>query len=68
METRDLIVALGRDAKAKAPSPAAVLAGAGLAAIVFAYVLFAVLIGPRPDIAAAAVTPRFLFKFVVTLA
>jgi hypothetical protein len=68
METSDLIEALGKDAKAKAASLAAVLTGAGLAAIIVAFVLFAVLIGPRPDLAAAAGTPRFLFKFVVTLA
>ena len=30
--------------------------------------IFFMAIGPRPDIAAAAETPRFLFKFVVTLA
>ena len=68
METSDLIEALGKDAKAKAASLAAVLTGAGLAAIIVAFALFAVLIGPRPDLAAAAGTPRFLFKFVVTLA
>jgi len=68
MDTHDLIKALGKDALAKAPAPATVLAGAGLAAILLAVALFAVLIGPRPDIAAAAETSRFLFKFVVTLA
>ena len=35
--------------------------------IIAAFVFFAA-IGPRPDIATAATTPRFLFKFVVTLA
>lgn len=68
MKTRELIETLGRDAKAKTPAPAAVLLGAGLAAIVLAAVLFALLIGPRPDIAAAAATPRFLLKFAVTAA
>ena len=41
----------------------AIVAAAAVAAIVF----YAA-IGPRPDITAAAETPRFLFKFVVTLA
>ena len=35
-------------------------------AIVVAAIVFASAIGPRPDIAAAAGTMRFLFKFVVT--
>ena len=38
----------------------------GLAIALAAAVFFA-LLGPRPDIAAAAETPRFLFKFVVTI-
>jgi len=37
-------------------------AGAGAAAI-----LFAILLGPRPDIATVAMDPRFLLKFAVTL-
>lgn len=40
---------------------------AGAAAVVAALVFFGTL-GPRPDIAEAAGTLRFLFKFVVTLA
>ena len=39
---------------------------AGLAILLAAAVFFATL-GLRPDIAAAAETPRFLFKFVVTI-
>ena len=29
--------------------------------------VFIAVLGPRPDIAAAAETPRFLFKFVITV-
>ena len=47
--------------------PAVLGAAYALAALVAALV-FLGLLGPRPDIAAAAETPRFLFKFVVTLA
>ena len=36
-------------------------------AIVVAAAIFFAVIGPRADIAAAAETVRFLFKFVVTL-
>jgi hypothetical protein len=39
---------------------------AGLAIALAAAVFFAML-GPRPDLAAAAETPRFLFKFLVTI-
>ena len=38
------------------------------AAVIVAAIVFVAAIGPRPDIAAAAATPRFLFKFVVTIA
>jgi hypothetical protein len=43
------------------------LAAAVLLAIVVAAIVFAAAIGPRADIAAAAETMRFLFKFVVTI-
>ena len=35
--------------------------------LVFAFALFMEILGPRPDIAAAVHSPRFLFKFAVTL-
>lgn len=41
---------------------------AGTAAVAIAAVVFFATIGPRPDFAAAAETPRFLFKFVVAAA
>lgn len=67
METDRLIAALAADG-ATPVSPMrtswllALIAGAALAAIAFL-----AFIGPRPDIAQAAQTMRFLFKFVVTL-
>lgn len=48
------------------PLPAAWWAAAGLAIALSAAAFFAML-GPRPDIATAAETYRFLFKFVITI-
>ena len=67
MKTNDLITALVADRGARPMKPrdavmAAVAAGAAIAAILFFSIL-----GSRPDIATAAETYRFLFKFVVTL-
>jgi hypothetical protein len=68
METNELIRALAADARLRTASSSSVWWGAiGLASTLAAVVFFAAL-GPRPDIAAAAETPRFLFKFVVTAA
>jgi len=68
MKTDDLIRALGADAgPAPMPQRSAWWLATGIAALVAAAVFFAVL-GPRPDIAEAMHTPRFLFKFVFTLA
>jgi hypothetical protein len=68
MDTERLIHALAADGG----RPAAPMGRAWLAAIaasiLVAAIVFFLAIGPRPDIAAAAGTPRFLFKFVVTLA
>jgi hypothetical protein len=66
METDGLIRALGADVGRPRFSLGNVLAAAGLLAIVVAAIVFGAAIGPRPDIAAAAGTMRFLFKFVVT--
>jgi hypothetical protein len=68
METNDLIRVLAADARQPAPSLALVWWGAVGLAIVIAAVVFAALLGPRPDIAAAAETPRFLMKFAITIA
>lgn len=68
METDRLIRTLAADgAGGAAPMSRAWTLAAAVAVVVAAAVFFAAL-GPRPDIAAAAATPRFLFKFVVTLA
>ena len=65
METDDLIRALGADAGRPGFSLARSWPVAVLLAIVAAAVIFFAFIHPRADIAAAAGTVRFLFKFVV---
>ena len=66
MDTSELIEKLAADPRQPAPSLPAVWWGAVGAAIAIAAVVFFATLGPRPDFAAAAETPRFLFKFVVT--
>ena len=68
MDTESLIRALAKDARLVSPRMPAVLGAAYALAALVAALVFLGLLGPRPDIAAAAETPRFLFKFVVTLA
>jgi len=68
MDTSRLIRALAADTGRPAASLSRAWWGAaGLSAAIAAVVFYATL-GPRPDIAAAAETARFLFKFVVTMA
>ncbi|MER9235804.1 NrsF family protein [Mesorhizobium sp. M0622] len=68
MRTEDLIKALDADARSKAlPLGAAWWLATG-AAIVIAAAVFWLTIGPRPDIAFAMHTMRFLSKFVFTIA
>lgn len=68
MDTERLIETLALDgAKPAAPMSRVWTAALIVGAIVAAFVFFAA-VGPRPDIADAAGTMRFLFKFVVTLA
>lgn len=67
MKTDDLIRSLTRDLATPPPRLGARLAlGLGLGFLLAAALFFAFL-GPRPDIALAATTLRFDFKFVVTL-
>jgi hypothetical protein len=66
MKTDDLIRALGADARAAPVGRRPVWALAAIAAAAIAAVVFFSTIGPRPDIAQAAHTMRFLFKFVFT--
>jgi hypothetical protein len=67
MDTNELIKALAADTRPPAASLSSVWWGAAGFAIALAAAVFFALLGPRPDIAAAAETPRFLFKFVVTI-
>lgn len=67
MRTDDLIEALAKDGADAAPKPRFALFCAMLGGALIAGLLFATTLGYRPDIAAAAETYRFLFKFVFTL-
>ncbi|MEP9385612.1 NrsF family protein [Mesorhizobium sp. KR9-304] len=67
METERLIRTLALDAPRAAPMGRA-WAVALAAALAGAAIVFFSVVGPRPDIAAAAETWRFLYKFVVTIA
>jgi hypothetical protein len=67
MKTDDLIEALAKDGAAAGPAPRFALACAVLGGALVAAFLFMAVLGYRSDIAGAAETYRFLFKFVVTL-
>jgi len=67
METNDLIKMLAADARRPAPPLTLVWWGAVGLAVLCAALIFAALLGPRPDIAAAVETPRFLMKFAITI-
>ncbi|MDK1490390.1 NrsF family protein [Sinorhizobium sp. 7-81] len=67
METHELIKALAADSRRTGVPMNAAWWGAVFAAVVIAATVFFVLLGPRSDIASAAQTLRFLFKFVVTI-
>jgi hypothetical protein len=66
MDTNDLIKALAIDTRRPVLALPSVWLGAVGVAILVAAIAFFAMLGPRPDFAAAAQTPRFLFKFVVT--
>jgi hypothetical protein len=68
MQTNDLINALRADAAKQAMPLGYSWWIAIVAATIIAAGAFFILIGPRPDFTVAAHTPRFLFKFIVTLA
>jgi hypothetical protein len=68
MDTERLIRGLASDARLASPRMPAIFAVALAVSGVIAALAFFGMLGPRPDIALAATTPRFLFKFVVTLA
>jgi hypothetical protein len=67
MDTNDFIAALAADTRRPAVPLATVWWGAAGLSIVLAAFVFQTMLGVRPDIAAAVETPRFLFKFVVTI-
>jgi hypothetical protein len=66
MDTNELIRALAADTR-PTKSLSAVWWGATVGAIALAGAVFLATLGPRPDLMAALETPRFLFKFVVTI-
>jgi hypothetical protein len=66
MDTESLIRTLAQD-KASTIPMARTWALAAVVAAIIAAAVFWISIGPRPDIADAAGTVRFLFKFVATL-
>lgn len=68
MNTDELINALAADTARPSLPQGRVWIIAGAVAVLIAVAVFFITIGPRPDIAAAAATIQFLFKFVVTLA
>jgi hypothetical protein len=66
LKTQDLIAVLARDRRAAAP-PGLLLARTLPLAVVVAAVVLLGTAGPRADLAQVLTTPRFVFKFVVTL-
>lgn len=68
MDTNELIKALAADTRQPGMPIHAAWSAAVAAAVLVGAVVFMALLGPRPDIAAAAETIRFPFKFVVTVA
>lgn len=67
MRTSGLIDAIAADAGAPRRRLTSAFWIAVAASAVAASLVFEAMLGPRPDIAAAAATPRFLWKFVATL-
>jgi hypothetical protein len=68
MNTDNLISALAAENGRPVIRQSRIWTAVAAAAVLVAALVFILTIGPRPDIAAAATTGRFLFKFVVTLA
>lgn len=67
MKTEDLIEVLVSDVQRRRWAPEPTLLLAMLASVIVAGLIFAVTLGPRPDIFAALASGRFLFKFAVTI-
>ena len=67
MDTNELIRTLAEDTRRPATPLATLWWVAVSLAITFDAAVFLAMLGPRPDIAAAAETLRFLFKFLITI-
>jgi hypothetical protein len=67
VNTEHLVRALAADHATRQSSLAAKLAGATIAGLAVSAVLYALILGPRPDLAAAIESPRFVFKLVLML-
>lgn len=67
MKTDDLIRSLAADLTVSRSSLELRFAATVMPGLLLALVLFAVTLGPRPDLAAAMGDRRFIFKFVITL-
>ena len=67
MKTDDLIDALAADRVRPSMAPRVAVLWAVISGAIMAGILFAIVMGYRSDIAQAAETYRFLFKFVLTL-
>jgi hypothetical protein len=67
MKTDQLIAAMAADAKTTEMPIGRTLWLALAGGLLVAALIFFLDVGPRPDLAAALETPRFLFKYVVTL-
>jgi hypothetical protein len=67
MDTNELIKVLAADAGHRTAPLSSVWWGAGGLAVALAAAMFFATLGPRPDISAAAETPRFLLKFLITI-
>ncbi|MBX3577278.1 MAG: DUF1109 family protein [Rhizobiaceae bacterium] len=68
METNQLIEAIAVDARKPLIGTDRVLQIVSVLAVVLAATIFYLALGPRADIVEASQTPRFLFKFLFTLA
>jgi hypothetical protein len=66
MDTSNFIKALAADTRAPTRSLSFIWWGASGIAVALAAMVFLAMLAPRPDIAEAAETPRFLFKLVIT--
>src|SRR5262245_25317702 len=67
MKTDDLVRALAADHGVRKSSLSRKLAAAAIAGLALSIAMYAPTLGPRPDIAAAIESPRFVFKLAVML-